>query len=76
VARCRGSPYPSPWGGLSGSFEAGVVKPYADQALEDVFRSSKTSVMKPQHYMDKWRLDRNGVRAVANIAVKKSLGFE
>jgi hypothetical protein len=25
--------------------------------------------------MDKWRLDRNGVRPVANTEVKKALGF-
>ena len=32
-------------------------------------------VVKPAQYMDKWRLDRSGVRPVANTEVKKALGF-
>ena len=31
--------------------------------------------IKPAQYMDKWRLDRTGVRPVANTEVKKALGF-
>jgi hypothetical protein len=27
-------------------------------------------------YMDKWRLDRKGVRPIANTEVKKALGFK
>ena len=33
------------------------------------------TVVKPVQYMDKWRLDRSGVRPVANIEGKKALGF-
>jgi hypothetical protein len=32
-------------------------------------------VFKPGQYMDKWRLDRNGVHPLPNTAVKKALGF-
>jgi hypothetical protein len=32
-------------------------------------------LLKPGQYMDKWRLDRNGVQPVANTAVKSVLGF-
>ena len=32
-------------------------------------------VLKPGQYMDKWRLDRQGVRVVDNAGVKKALGF-
>jgi L-ascorbate metabolism protein UlaG (beta-lactamase superfamily) len=67
---------PVHWDGLWGSFEAGVVKPYADPVLEELFRSSNTTLVRPLQYMDKWRLDRNGVRAVANTEVKKALGFK
>ncbi len=29
----------------------------------------------PVQYMDRWRLDRNGVQALDNHAVKQKLGF-
>jgi hypothetical protein len=52
-----------------------VPKPYADPELEAFFKASRTLVVKPAQYMDKWRLDRKGVRPVANAEVKKTLGF-
>jgi hypothetical protein len=66
---------PVHWDGLWGAFEAGVLKPYGDSGVEAVLKASGVSVMKPAQYMDKWRLDRNGVRPVANTEVKKALGF-
>jgi len=30
----------------------------------------------PAQYMDKWRLDRSGIRPVPNAVVKKALGFK
>jgi hypothetical protein len=33
------------------------------------------TVIKPLQYMDKWRLDRAGIRAVPNTEVKQALGF-
>ena len=32
-------------------------------------------LLRPAQYMDKWRLSRDGVRPIANDAVKKALGF-
>ena len=66
---------PVHWDGLWGAFEAGVPKPYADAALEEFLKASRVSVVKPAQYMDKWRLDRKGVRPIANTEVKKALGF-
>ena len=66
---------PVHWDGLWGAFEAGVPKPYGDSGVETVLKASGVSVVTPAQYMDKWRLDRNGVRPVANTEVKKALGF-
>jgi hypothetical protein len=66
---------PVHWDGLWGAFEAGVPKPYADSAVEAILKGSGATVVKPAQYMDKWRLDREGVRPVANTEVKKALGF-
>jgi hypothetical protein len=66
---------PVHWDGLWGAFEAGVPKPYADAAVERFLQDAGTSIVKPVQYMDKWRLDRSGVRPVPNTEVKKALGF-
>jgi len=66
---------PVHWDGLFNAFEAGVPKPYADAGVEALLAASGTTVIKPAQYMDKWRLDRTGVRPVANTEVKKALGF-
>jgi len=66
---------PVHWDGLFGAFEVGVPKPYADPAVETFLSASGVNVVKPVQYMDKWRLDRTGIRPVANAAVKKRLGF-
>ena len=54
---------------------AGVPKTYADAGVEALLKASGVSVIKPAQYMDKWRLDRKGLRPVANTEVKKALGF-
>jgi hypothetical protein len=66
---------PVHWDGLFGAFEAGVPKPYADSAVEAFLSASDVNLVKPAQYMDKWRLDRKGIRPIANAAVKKTLGF-
>jgi hypothetical protein len=66
---------PVHWDGLFGAFEAGVPKPYGDPGAEAFLAASGVTVMKPVQYMDKWRLDRKGVRPVSNTEVKKALGF-
>ena len=66
---------PVHWDGLYGAFEAGVPRPYADGGLDPVLAQAKVQLLRPVQYMDKWRLDRGGVRPMANEAVKKALGF-
>jgi hypothetical protein len=66
---------PVHWDGLFGAFEGGVPKPYADAAVEAFLKASGVTVVKPAQYMDKWRLDRSGLRPIANTEVKKVLGF-
>jgi len=66
---------PIHWDGLYGVFQAGVVRPYSDLPLEEFLSTSGVHMIKPGHYMDKWRLDREGVRPLENAAVKRSLGF-
>jgi hypothetical protein len=67
---------PVHWDGLWGAFNAGVPQPYADPALEGFLERSHVRLVKPVQYMDKWRLDRHGVRALGNTAVKEALGFK
>ena len=66
---------PVHWDGLWGAFEAGMPRPYADPELEKFLAASGAKVIKPGQYMDKWRLDRSGIRPMANTAAKKALGF-
>jgi hypothetical protein len=66
---------PVHWDGLFNAFDAGVPKPYADAGVEAFMKASGVTVIKPAQYMDKWRLDRSGVRPIPNTEVKKALGF-
>ncbi|HEV8485841.1 MAG TPA: hypothetical protein VGV87_20030 [Blastocatellia bacterium] len=66
---------PIHWDGLWGSFEAGLPAPFSDRALEEFLAKSHVQLFKAGQYMDKWRLDRRGVRPIANTAIKRALGF-
>lgn len=66
---------PVHWDGLWEAFEAGVTQPFSDPALEAFLEDAGVRVVKPLQYMDKWRLDRTGIRSVANTNVKQALGF-
>jgi L-ascorbate metabolism protein UlaG (beta-lactamase superfamily) len=66
---------PVHWDGLFGSFQAGVTKPYSDPALAAFLAQHGIQLIVPTQYMDKWRLDRSGVRPIENRAVKQALGF-
>jgi hypothetical protein len=66
---------PVHWDGLWGAFSAGVARPYADPPLEALLVKSGVQLVRPAQYMDKWRLDRSGVRPIDNGAVKRTLGF-
>lgn len=66
---------PIHWDGLYEPFERGMPKSFSDSALEAVLAKAGVRLITPRQYMDKWRLDRDGVRSVPNTAVKKALGF-
>jgi len=66
---------PVHWDGLFGAFESDVPRPYADAALGTFLTTAGVTMITPHHYMDKWRLDRTGVREMPNDAVKRALGF-
>jgi hypothetical protein len=67
---------PVHWDGLYEPFEAGLPRPYvADPALEGLLGAEKVTLVRAGQYMDKWRLDRSGVRPMPNTAIKRTLGF-
>ena len=45
-------------------------------AFEAFLQKSAVQVVKPIQYMDRWRLDRQGVRPIENDAQKQALGFD
>ena len=66
---------PVHWDGLFGAFKSGPAAPFSDPLLEKLLAESGVRLITPQQYMDKWRLDRNGVRTLDNQEVKSRLGF-
>jgi L-ascorbate metabolism protein UlaG (beta-lactamase superfamily) len=66
---------PVHWDGLWGAFEAGVTMPYSDPGTEAFLAKAGIELLRPRQYMDKWRLDRSGVRPVENSAIKQMLEF-
>jgi hypothetical protein len=66
---------PVHWDGLYAPFSSGMPRPYSDAALERFLSESGVQLLKPGQYMDKWRLDGNGVTPIENTAVKRTLGF-
>src|SRR5205807_10504961 len=63
------------WDGLHEPFFAGMPRAYEDRNLEAFLRTNGVTLMTPRQYMDKWRLDRAGMRPIDNSAVKRALGF-
>jgi L-ascorbate metabolism protein UlaG (beta-lactamase superfamily) len=66
---------PVHWDDYTSPFLEGVKRPYADKPLETFLESEGITVVRPAQYMDKWALDRTGIRPVPNDAVKRALGF-
>lgn len=66
---------PIHWDGLWQPFEAGMPWPFSDPEDEAYLARSGVTLLKPAQYMDKWRLDRAGIRPIANSGVKRALGF-
>lgn len=66
---------PVHWDGLFDPFKAGPPAPYADAQLEKLLAEKGVKLIKPVQYMDKWRLDRDGVHVLDNRPVKSALGL-
>jgi hypothetical protein len=66
---------PVHWDGLFEPFKAGPPAPHSDKPLEELLARSGVVLVRPAQYMDKWRLDRQGVHALDNQAVKSRLGL-
>jgi hypothetical protein len=66
---------PVHWDGLFSPFLSGVPAPYADTALAAKLSAAGVRLVQPKQYMDRWRLDRTGVRPLANDEAKRALGF-
>jgi glyoxylase-like metal-dependent hydrolase (beta-lactamase superfamily II) len=66
---------PVHWDGLFGAFKAGPPQPYQDATLLKLLDESGVQLVVPLQYMDRWRLDRNGIRAMENSRIKQVLGF-
>jgi L-ascorbate metabolism protein UlaG (beta-lactamase superfamily) len=66
---------PVHWDNFWSPFLAGVTQPYSDAALEQYLSSQDVTLIKPQQYMDKWRLDVRGTQPISNETVQRRLGF-
>jgi hypothetical protein len=66
---------PVHWDGLYEPFFAGMPRAYQDRDLQELLTASGVTLVPPRQYMDKWRLDRTGMRPMENGAVKRALGF-
>ncbi len=66
---------PVHWDGLFDPFKSGPPAPYADAQLASLLAEKGVALIKPEQYMDKWRLDHAGVHTLDNRAVKSALGL-
>jgi hypothetical protein len=66
---------PVHWDDFFAPFEQGVIQPYSDPELEAFLAAAGIKLLKPEQYMDKWRLDADGISAVPNTEIKRMLGF-
>ena len=67
---------PVHWDSFWTPFQAGVDTPYSDPSLKALLEKAGVQLVVPAQYMDKWRLDRSGIRPVPNSEIKKTLGFK
>lgn len=61
------------------NFYAAFLSPsgtYSDRTLAATLNARGVTLITPTQVMDKWRLDRTGVHAVANTAVKQALNIQ
>jgi hypothetical protein len=67
---------PVHWDDFFSPFLAGVIKPHSDPALKRFLEISNITLLTPRQYMDKWRLDSQGTRAISNEAVQRKLFYD
>jgi L-ascorbate metabolism protein UlaG (beta-lactamase superfamily) len=56
-------------------FSLGVTQPFASPPFEAALKDAGFELVRPAQFMDKWRLDQNGIRALQNTDVKRALGL-
>jgi len=66
---------PVHWDGLYQPFKSGPPKPYDDPEVAPLLEAQGVRRIVPVQYMDKWRLDKDGIDAVDNTRIKQKLGF-
>jgi L-ascorbate metabolism protein UlaG (beta-lactamase superfamily) len=66
---------PVHWDGLYAPFWAGVPRPFSDSSLAEFLAAKGVTLIAPAQYMDKWRLDRRGIRPLDNASAKRALGL-
>ena len=66
---------PIHWDGLTPPFEAGMPRRFSDPPLEQLLSGAGVELIRQHQYMDKWRLDTDGMRPIDNDGVKQALGF-
>jgi L-ascorbate metabolism protein UlaG (beta-lactamase superfamily) len=66
---------PVHWDDFFAPFEEGVTRPFSDPELATFLAGANIRLLAPEQYMDKWRLDADGIRPVPNLEIKRMLGF-
>lgn len=66
---------PIHWDGLDPPFEAGMPARFSDPPVEELLSKAGVELIRAGQYMDKWRLDHQGIRPMDNHAAKQSLGL-
>lgn len=66
---------PVHWDGLFSPFQAGVQAPFADSALVTALATAGVNFIRPVQYLDRWRLDDDGVRAMPNESARRAAGL-
>lgn len=67
---------PQHWGGLWSPFFEGLKSPYSNERLRSVMIKEGIDFYPQSQFMDKYRLDANGITPIPNDALKEELGFQ
>ncbi|MEO8308008.1 MAG: hypothetical protein ABI616_08200 [Pseudomonadota bacterium] len=66
---------PVHWDGLFGAFKAGPAQPFSDSALASLLKKNGVELVVPRQYMDRWRLDGNGIHELDTATLKRAVGL-